>query len=359
MKCQKKEKGGNRRVSFDLGQELESPRFRAIIRATSGRKKGGDVKSFSHELNCKGHHQLPVSRLRGIPNLDELTDVIRVKFSRLKEEVNSELCKYGGDLISTIERIPGEHPDRIQLEDLLVIAQKCEAMSADELWVKCEGIVQSLDDRRQELPIGPLKQAHTRILFILTRCTRLLQTLKEGAFGEDEHVLTLHQRNDLGVSSSAQGNSSDVGNKKVYTANDIKERLIRRRVIENSHQSVDSLGRPLGPYPPEKDGLSPGSRDRISSWKKPPSAAENKQRKDESSPTKKVLDSTENQIAKRIAGGDAFVGYGDDQQGVVVGERQRMVSRRISPFCLFLVSLSVSSLVFFVLRSIANSMHSM
>lgn len=259
-----------------------------------------------------------------------------MKFSRLKEEVNSELCVYGGDLISTIERIPEEHPDRIQFEDLLVIAQKCEAMSSDEFWVKCEVIVQSLDDRRQELPMGTLKQAHTRILFILTRCTRLLQFQKEGAFGEEEHALALHQLSDLGVYSSAQGNSGDLGKKKVLTANDIKERLIRRRILENRHQSVDFLGRPLGPYLPEKDGLSPGSRDRISSWKKLPSAAEKKQRKDQPSPTKKVLDSIANlnrikvsreEIAERITGGDAFVGEGDNQQVGVVGERQRMICR--------------------------------
>jgi hypothetical protein len=260
-----------------------------------------------------------------------------VKFSQLKEEVNSELCIYGGDLISTIEHIPEEHPDRIQFEDLLVIAQKCEAMPSDEFWVKCEGIVQSLDDRRQELPMSTLKQAHTRILFILTRCTRLLQFQKEGAFGEEDHALALHQLSDLGVYSSAQGNSGDLGKKKVLTANDIKERLIRRRIIENRHQSLDFLGRPLGQYLPEKDGsLSPWSRDRISSWKKLPSAAEKKERKDEASPTKKVLDSITNlnrikvsreEIAERIVGGEALVGYADDQQAGIVGERQRMICR--------------------------------
>jgi hypothetical protein len=57
-------------VSFDPRKELESPRFRAIIRATSGRKKRGDVKSFSHELNCKGHHQIPIRKLRGVTSLD-------------------------------------------------------------------------------------------------------------------------------------------------------------------------------------------------------------------------------------------------------------------------------------------------
>ncbi|XP_042757644.1 probable serine/threonine protein kinase IREH1 [Lactuca sativa] len=50
-----------------------------------------------------------------------------------------------------------------------------------------------LDDRRQELPMGILKQLHTRMLFILTRCTRLLQFHKESRLAEDELVLQLRQ----------------------------------------------------------------------------------------------------------------------------------------------------------------------
>jgi hypothetical protein len=37
--------------------------------------------------------------------------------------------------------------------------------------------VQDLDDHRQELSMGVLKKLYTRMLFILTRCTRLLQAL--------------------------------------------------------------------------------------------------------------------------------------------------------------------------------------
>jgi hypothetical protein len=87
---------------------------------------------------------------------------------------------FAGDLVGALER--GDEPDeerRLALEDLLVAAQRCAEMSPEELWTRCEGIVQGLDDRRQELPAGFPKQAHTRILFILTRCTRLLQFRKE------------------------------------------------------------------------------------------------------------------------------------------------------------------------------------
>lgn len=59
-------------------------------------------------------------------------------------------------------------------------------MSPGEFWLQCEGLVQDLDDRRQELPSGMLKKLHTHMLFILTRCTRLLQFHKESGFAEDE-----------------------------------------------------------------------------------------------------------------------------------------------------------------------------
>ncbi|KAG4400657.1 hypothetical protein GLYMA_07G103400v4 [Glycine max] len=65
--------------------------------------------------------------------------------------------------------------------------------SSGEFWLQCESIVQELDDRRQEHPPGMLKQLHTRMLFILTRCTRLLQFHKESGLAEDEPVFNLRQ----------------------------------------------------------------------------------------------------------------------------------------------------------------------
>ena len=123
--------------------------------------------------------------VRGGGGPEELIGSIRTKFVPLKEEVDSELGVFAGDLVGALER--GDEPDeerRLALEDLLVAAQRCAEMSPEELWARCEGIVQGLDDRRQELPAGFPKQAHTRILFILTRCTRLLQFCKELAADE-------------------------------------------------------------------------------------------------------------------------------------------------------------------------------
>ncbi|XP_020087818.1 probable serine/threonine protein kinase IRE isoform X3 [Ananas comosus] len=331
---------------------MESPRFRAIIRATSGRRKKGpaDVKSFSHELNAKGPHHLPMRKLRGLSSPEELMSVIRSKFDRLKEEVDSELGVYAGDLVGMLEKAAGVHPEwRVPLEDLLVIAQKCAEMSADEFWVKCEGIVQNLDDRRQESPMGTLKQAHTRLLFILTRCTRLLQFHKEGPYGDDEHILGLHQLSDLGFYPFQRG-SGELDRKNTLTAKEVQERLLWRKILEHRHLSYDFAGRPLTQ---SSESVSPGSRDRISSWKKLPSAAEKNQKKSHDSqdetPTKatdslaqtrktnKTKVEAHDIVADALAGlvdsslkAEAPIDYSEDQQ--ILGDGTPKMICRICDF---------------------------
>lgn len=265
-----------RRVAFDAAKEMQSPRFRAIIRATSGRRKRSptDVKSFSHELNSKGTSPLPIRKLRGLTSPEDIMMVIKSKFKLLKKEVNAELGVYAGDLVGILDNASVERPEwKEPLEDLLVISQKCAEMSVDEFWVKCEGIVQNLDDRRQELPMGTLKQVHTRLLFILTRCTRLLQFQKEGAYGDDEHVLGLHQFSDLGFYPDQTDSGQALKNQ--ITAKEIKEKIMRAKIQERrlnlSNLNQHSTG----------DAESPGSRDRISSWKKLPSAVERNLKKGE------------------------------------------------------------------------------
>ncbi|KAL8231377.1 hypothetical protein R6Q57_001155, partial [Mikania cordata] len=78
-------------------------------------------------------------------------------------------------------------------------------------------------DRRQDLPTGILKQVHTRLLFILTRCTRLVQFHKECSYEESYHILGLHQLSDLGVykkviESTQQNSSSPLGDTEVNEA---------------------------------------------------------------------------------------------------------------------------------------------
>ncbi|XP_010101342.2 probable serine/threonine protein kinase IRE [Morus notabilis] len=183
----------------NFSKEIQSPRFKALLRVTSGRKKRTpDIKSFSHELNSKGVRPFPLFKPRALGHMEEIIVAIRTKFDKLKEEVNSDLGAFAGDLVGILTSSEFPPEMRESLEDLLVVARSCSKMSYDEFWVKCEGIVQKLDDRRQELPMGILKQAHTRILFILTRCTRLVQFQKESGY-EKDRIMGLHQLSDLGV----------------------------------------------------------------------------------------------------------------------------------------------------------------
>ncbi|KAE8786962.1 putative serine/threonine protein kinase IREH1 [Hordeum vulgare] len=173
-------------------KESESPRFKAIMQATSAPRKRNpsDIKSFSHELNSKGVRPFPFLKPRGVYNLKEVLKVIQVRFEKAKEEVNTDLAVFAGDLVSVMEKYADSHPEwKETLEDLLILARSCSVMTPGELWLQCEGIVQDLDDQRQELPMGVLKKLYTRMLFILTRCTRLLQFHKESGFAEDEIVM--------------------------------------------------------------------------------------------------------------------------------------------------------------------------
>lgn len=126
--------------------------------------------------------------------VQEVLAMIRTKFDKAKEEVDSDLHIFAADLVGILEKNAETHPDwQETIEDLLVLARSCAMTSPGEFWLQCEGIVQELDDRRQELPMGTLKQLHTRMLFILTRCTRLLQFHKESGLADDEHALHLRQ----------------------------------------------------------------------------------------------------------------------------------------------------------------------
>lgn len=186
------------KASYDCDnpKESESPRFQAILRVTSAPRKRfpGDIKSFSHELNSKGVRPFPFWKPRRLNNLEEVLSMIRTKFDKAKEEVDSDLHIFAADLVGVLEKNAESHPEwQETIEDLLVLARSCAMTSPGDFWLQCEGIVQELDDRRQELPMGMLKQLHTRILFILTRCTRLLQFHKESELAEDGNFFQLRQ----------------------------------------------------------------------------------------------------------------------------------------------------------------------
>ncbi|XP_076914423.1 putative serine/threonine protein kinase IRE [Bidens hawaiensis] len=183
-----------------MSKEMQSPRFQAILRATSGlKKRASDLKSLTHDLGSKGSRPLSFAKSLGYGRVEEILVMLRGKFDKLKEEIDADLAIFAGDLVGILDETSMHQELQENLEDLLIIARKCAKMAPNEFWLKCENIVQILDDRRQDLPTGILKQVHTRLLFILTRCTRLVQFHKECGYDEGHHMLGLHQLSDLSV----------------------------------------------------------------------------------------------------------------------------------------------------------------
>lgn len=220
--------------------------------------------------------------------MQEILVVIRAKFDKAKEEVNSDLAVFAADLVGVLEKNADSHPDwQETIEDLLVLARSCAMTSSGEFWLQCESIVQELDDRRQELPPGTLKQLHTRMLFILTRCTRLLQFHKESGLAEDVPVFQLRQSRVLN-SIDKRLNSADkrippslVKDTKGSSVSKTSKAASARKSYSQEQHSLDwkrdhVVTQPaiLIPPPadlPSKNLESPVSRDRITSWKKFPS----------------------------------------------------------------------------------------
>ncbi|KAJ6387362.1 hypothetical protein OIU78_017143 [Salix suchowensis] len=270
----------------DNPKESESPRFQAILRLTSAPRKRfpADIKSFSHELNSKGVWPFPFWKPRGLNNLEEILVVIRAKFDKQKEEVNSDLAIFAADLVGILEKNADSHPEwQETIEDLLVLARSCAMTSPGEFWLQCEGIVQELDDRRQELPPGILKQLHTRMLFILTRCTRLLQFHKESVLDENENVFGLRQSRllcpvDKQIPSGAgrDGKISTAAKKAASGRKSYSQALVRKSYSQEQHdwsREQDILPEKLPSFADSalKSEESPTGRDRMSSWKPLPS----------------------------------------------------------------------------------------
>ena len=117
--------------------------------------------------------------------IQELLGSFHSKCHVSKEVVNAELADFSSDLVEIIENNPFSET-KCKIEDLLLQAQNCMEMSCNEFRKTCEGIVQELMNQRLQCQDEDLRQILTRMLFILTRCTRLLQFQKDcGAINED------------------------------------------------------------------------------------------------------------------------------------------------------------------------------
>lgn len=106
---------------------------------------------------------------------------LHLRFDAAKEVVNAELAVFARDVMNVLGKMDSSSSEALQLmEDLLILAQQCIEMSSTDFRAKCELIVQDLTEKRQQCQTGGLvKWFFTRVLFILTRCTRLLMFQKE------------------------------------------------------------------------------------------------------------------------------------------------------------------------------------
>ncbi|XP_059638103.1 probable serine/threonine protein kinase IRE4 isoform X2 [Cornus florida] len=133
------------------------------------------LKSYSHELGPRGGIRPVHPRPHSYNDLKELLGSLRTRFDAAKEAVNAELAYFAGELMEVLRENDSLSPEGQKMtQDLFILAQECTEMTSLEFRAKCETIVQDLTEKRKQCQTGLLKWLLTRMLFILTRCTRLL-----------------------------------------------------------------------------------------------------------------------------------------------------------------------------------------
>ncbi|KAL8130848.1 hypothetical protein AgCh_006964 [Apium graveolens] len=147
-------------------------------------------KSFSHALGRKGGIRLIHPRPYSFADLKEFLGALRSRFSAAKEVVNSELTCFTHEVVEVLQKNDLMSPLEIQMiEGLLILAQQCLEMTSFEFRSSCEIIVQDLTEKRQRNQTEVLKWLFTRMLFILTRCTRLLHFEKDSEHIDEKSFL--------------------------------------------------------------------------------------------------------------------------------------------------------------------------
>lgn len=198
--------------------------------------------------------------------------MIKGRFEKAKEEVDSDLAVFAADLVGILEKNTENQPGwQETIEDLLILARSCAMTSPNEFWLQCESIVQELDDRRQELPPGKLKQLHTRMLFILTRCTRLLQFHKESGLAEDGHALQLRQSTILQFAEKRLPPGKDRDRKSSFSGKISRGSSAQKSFSQEQHGRRLHTSDIFTPVETTQKTESPSGRERIASWKKLPS----------------------------------------------------------------------------------------
>ncbi|KAJ6812935.1 putative serine/threonine protein kinase IRE4 isoform X1 [Iris pallida] len=214
------------------------------------KRKTIEQKSFSHELGPRGGIRPLSIRARSYSDLKELLGSLHSKFDAVKEAVNTELAAFAGDVIDGQEN--GSLSKATETSEyLLYLSQQCIEMTSSQFRENCEGIVQKLAERRQQCQVGLVKQLSTRMLFILTRCTRLLQFQKDsGTISEDSLVRFkqclenvpdvdmnwIHRikKDDLSSNSTVEKNSVSVSSLEGDEINQSTENILRSDVCISS-----------------------------------------------------------------------------------------------------------------------------
>ncbi|KAI3821064.1 hypothetical protein L1987_08620 [Smallanthus sonchifolius] len=181
--------------AFD--KEALSGKQQKVGRTTFGKqteKMPEVLKSFSHELGPKGGIRPSYTRPHSFSDLKELLRSMRSNFNAAKELVNTELAYFKGEVIEVSQKSDAlSLEDQRSINELLILSKECIEMSSLDFRTKCETIVQDLTRKRQDCQTGPLKWLFTRMLFILTRCTRLLHFEKHGEHIDETSLLKLKE----------------------------------------------------------------------------------------------------------------------------------------------------------------------
>ncbi|KAL6995665.1 hypothetical protein U1Q18_005799 [Sarracenia purpurea var. burkii] len=133
------------------------------------------LKSFLNALGPKGGIRSVHPRAHSYNEFKELLRSLCTSFDSAKRVVNMELVCFSGDVMELMQKNDFSSPDEQKLVvDLLILCQRCVEMKSSEFRAKCATIVQDLTEKRKLCQTGWFKCLLTRMLFILTRCTRLL-----------------------------------------------------------------------------------------------------------------------------------------------------------------------------------------
>ncbi|KAL8216109.1 hypothetical protein R6Q57_022946 [Mikania cordata] len=172
---------------YAFDEEALSGKQKKVGRPTFGKqadKMPEVLKSFSHELGPKGGIRLSCSRPHSFSDIKELLRSMRSNFNAAKELVNTELAYFNVEVIEVSQKSDAlSLEEQRSINELLILSKECIEMPSLDFRTKCETIVQDLTRKRQDCQTGPLKWLFTRMLFILTRCTRLLHFEKHS-----EHI---------------------------------------------------------------------------------------------------------------------------------------------------------------------------